>query len=202
MGRGVPEKAWTTTSIRLHEESIAAYPGFKVPNKAYWEVTQWQGKEMRNLGRCISAVFASALRNPDGSQQLPFKRAIQWVCSLIDFTLMAQYRSYTLETLGYMETYFRTIHRTKDIFLEFHTTKAISAQAECQDRELRKRIANANRTMAPLDRPPTDISGSTKLGLKGPTSGLNWYNGKTTSILSRCITEITLSSICDVLGLF
>ena len=127
-------------------KALPPYPGFNVPKKAYREVTQSQGEEMRNLCRCISAVFASALRNPDGSQQLPFKRALQCVCSMIDFTLMAQYRSHTLETLGYMETYLRTFHRTKDIFLEFRTTKAIRAQAERQDRELRERIANADRT--------------------------------------------------------
>ena len=58
---------------------------------------------------------------------------------------MAQYRSHTPETLEYMETYLRTFHRTKDLFLEFRTTKAIGAQAEHQDRELRERIANADR---------------------------------------------------------
>ena len=45
-----------------------------------------------------------------------------------------------------METYLRTFHRTKDIFLDFRTTKAICAQAERQDRELRELIANADRT--------------------------------------------------------
>ena len=102
---------------------------------------------MRNLGRCISAVFASALRNPDGSQQLPFKGALKFLSSLMDFTLMAQYRSHMLETLGYMEMYLRTFHRTKDIFLEFRTTKAIRVQEEPVDRELRERIANADRTI-------------------------------------------------------
>lgn len=127
-------------------KQLPPYPGFGTPKKAYREVTQWQGKEMRNLGRCISAVLASALRNPDSSQQLPFKRALQCVCSLIDFTLMTQYHSHTPETLRYMELYLRTFHKTKDIFLEFRTTKAIRAQAERQDRELRERIANAPRT--------------------------------------------------------
>ena len=50
------------------------------------------------------------------------------------------------DTLEYMETYLLTFHRTKDIFLEFRTTKAIHAQAERQDREMRKWIANADRT--------------------------------------------------------
>ena len=58
---------------------------------------------------------------------------------------MAQYRSHTTETLEYMETYLRTFHRTKDIFLEFRTTKAIPGQAERQDREMRELIANADR---------------------------------------------------------
>ena len=91
---------------------------------------------MRNLGPCISAVFASSLQNPDGFQQLPFKRALQCICLPIDLTLMAQYRSHTLETLGYMKTYLRTFPRTKDIFLELHKTKAICAEAERQDLEL------------------------------------------------------------------
>jgi len=42
-------------------KEIPPYPGFSVPKKAYGEITQWQGKEMRNLGRCISAVFGSAM---------------------------------------------------------------------------------------------------------------------------------------------
>ena len=45
-----------------------------------------------------------------------------------------------------MEMYLRTFHRTKDICLEFRTTEAIRAEAECQDRELREWIANADRT--------------------------------------------------------
>ena len=76
-------------------KALPHYPGFNLPKKACREVTQWQGKEMRNLGRWISAVFASPLRDPDGSQQLPFKPALQCFCSLIDFSLMAQYRSHT-----------------------------------------------------------------------------------------------------------
>ena len=31
-------------------KALPPYPGFLVPKKAYREVTQWQGKEMRNLG--------------------------------------------------------------------------------------------------------------------------------------------------------
>ena len=70
-------------------KALPPYPGFNLPKKDYREVTQWQGKERRNLGPSISGVFASALRDPDGSQQQPLKRALQGVCSVIDFSLMA-----------------------------------------------------------------------------------------------------------------
>ena len=83
---------------------------------------------------------------------------------------MAQYRSHTPETLEYMETYLLTFHRTKDIFLEFRTSKAIRAQAERQNRELRERIANADRTAGAAG---SAHGGWTKLGLKGPLSGQN-----------------------------
>ena len=123
-------------------KEIPPYPGFSVPKKAYREVTQWQGKEMRNLSRCISAVLASALRNPDSSQHHDFQIALKCVSALVDFSLMAQYRSHTPDTLSYMERYLLTFHQTKDIFLEFCTSKATRKAVKRRDRELRQVIAN------------------------------------------------------------
>jgi len=121
---------------------IPPYPGFSVPKKAYREITPWQGKEMSNLGHCISAIFASAMRNPHSSQYQDFKSALKCVSALVDFTLMAQYRSHTPDTLCYMESYLQTFHQTKDIFLKFHTSKATRAQANRQDRELSELMAD------------------------------------------------------------
>jgi len=98
-------------------KEIPPYPGFSVPKKAYCEITQWQGKEMRNLGCCISALLASALQNPDSSLSQDFKRALKCVSALVDFTLMAQYRSHTPDTLSYMESYLQTFHQTRTFFL-------------------------------------------------------------------------------------
>ena len=118
------------------------YLGFSVPKKAYPEVTQWQGKEMRNLGRCISAVFASALRNPDSPQHQDFNIALKCVGALVGFYLITQYRSHTPDTLAYMERYLQKFHQTKDIFLEFRTSKSTPAEVNRQDRELRILMAN------------------------------------------------------------
>ena len=97
---------------------------------------------MRNLSRCISAVLASALQNPDSSQYHDFQIALKCVSALVDFSLMAQYRSHTPDTLSYLERYLLTFHQTKGIFLEFRTSKDTTAEANCQDRELRELIAN------------------------------------------------------------
>jgi len=120
-------------------KEIPPYPGFSIPKKAYREVTQWQGKEMRNLSRSISAVLASALRNPDSFQHREFPIALQYVSPLVDFSLMAQYRSHTPDTLSYLERYLLTFHQTKAIFLEFRTSKATRAEANRQHRELRNK---------------------------------------------------------------
>jgi len=67
---------WVEGFLKMHKrqqafdnawKEIPPYPKFSVPKKAYRKITKWQGKEMRNLGHCISAVLASASRNPDSS---------------------------------------------------------------------------------------------------------------------------------------
>ena len=117
-------------------KSLPPYPGFFLPKKAYREVTQWQGKAMRNLGRCILSVFASSLRSPTPAQQSPFANAIQCVRALVDFTLMAQYRSHTEDTLEYMEQYLHDFHRYKVVFREFRSTKKTRQDADANDGQL------------------------------------------------------------------
>ena len=113
-------------------KALPPYPGFLVPKKAYCEVTQWQGKEMRNLGRCILGVLAVALRQPGGAQAIPFKRALRCVRALINFNMMAQYRSHIPDTIAYMEDYLDQFHRMKDVFLEFRVTKRTQAKVDKQ----------------------------------------------------------------------
>jgi len=81
-------------------KALPPYPGFLVPKKAYREVSQWHGKEMRNLGPCILGVLAVALCQPGGAQAIPFKPARGCVRALVDFTMMGQYRSHTPDTIA------------------------------------------------------------------------------------------------------
>jgi len=119
-------------------KEIAPYRGLSIPKKAYREITQYQGMAMRNLGRCISGVLASAVRNLDSSQYQDFKSALKCISALVDFSLMAQYHSNRPDTLSFMESYLQTFYQAKDIFLEFCTSKATRAKANRLDWELRE----------------------------------------------------------------
>ena len=96
---------------------LPPYPGFIQPTKSYRSVTQWQGKEMRNLGRVILGVFTATLRRttdqekPKGTQTQEFKQAIKCVRYLTDFHLMAQYESHTIKTIQYMREYLEKFHQ-------------------------------------------------------------------------------------------
>ena len=75
-------------------KALPPYPGFVVRKKAYRQVRQWQGKEMRNLRQCLLGVLAVAQRQPDSRQVIPLKHALDCVRALVDFNMMAQYRSH------------------------------------------------------------------------------------------------------------
>ena len=64
---------------------------------------------------------------------------------------MAQYQSHTPKTLSYMKEYLRTFHQTKDVFLEFRTSKATRAEANRHDRELREIMATQRANAPPIN---------------------------------------------------
>src|SRR2546429_590819 len=55
-----------------------------------------------------------------------FGRVLQCTRSLVDFHLMAQYKSHTSRTLARMQAYFAEFHDTKTMFLEFRGLKSVS----------------------------------------------------------------------------
>jgi len=135
-------------------KALPPYPAFFVPKKAYRKVTQWQGTEMRNLGRCSLGVRAVALRQPDCTLVQPFRRALTCVRSLLDFTMMAQYRSHTPQTISYIEEYVTQFHETKDIFLEFRISKRTQEKADEFRKELRHQRAPMRERVPPSQRRP------------------------------------------------
>ena len=133
-------------------KTLPRYPGFFVPKKAYQEVTQWQGKEIRNLGRCLLGVLAVALPQPDSTQVIPFKRALECYRALVDNNMMAQYRSHMDETMVYMQDYLGRFHQMKDIFKEFRVSKRTQAKIDEERKELRRQRAQINQRVGPSKR--------------------------------------------------
>ncbi|KAF8443557.1 hypothetical protein BDZ91DRAFT_635518, partial [Kalaharituber pfeilii] len=50
-------------------------------------------------------------------------KAISCIRYLIDFILMAQYRSHTVSTIAYIEKYLQKFHEHKDVFLACYARK-------------------------------------------------------------------------------
>ena len=117
-------------------QSLPPYPGFTPPTKSYRQVTQWTGKEMRNLGRCILGAFAATVRRTadncklSAAQTTDANKAIRAVRYLTDFHLLAQYRSHTPETIGYMQTYLAKFHESKNVFLKYRAGKVQSQKVK------------------------------------------------------------------------
>ena len=101
-----------------------------MPKKAYREVTEWQGKEIRNLGWCLVRVLAIALCQPNSRHGIPFKHAVDSGRALVNFNTIAQYRSNIRETIAYMEESLVRYDRMKDIFLEFRVPKQPQATVD------------------------------------------------------------------------
>ena len=138
---------WVEPFLKKHDrlqgfdavwKNLPHYPGFNRPRKAYREVSQWQGKELRALGRAILVALAASLGMPSITQQQPFHQALQCVRNLIDFHLMAQYRSHIPETLDYMDAYLNEFHRMKHVFLEFRVSKRAAELMKDSVKQLRE----------------------------------------------------------------
>jgi hypothetical protein len=109
---------------------MPCFPGFVKFNKDYMAVSQWQGKEMRSLGRVLLPVLAASLRNPkDSSERQQFKDALKCVKGLIDFHLILQYRSHDKHTIDKARAFLDDFHRHKDVFLLYRAGKTTSASA-------------------------------------------------------------------------
>jgi len=173
-------------------ENLSHFPGFLKPTTGYGQISQWQGKEMRNFGKVILGCLAASLytlptssankfgpsaescelpadsRDPcvdehslllettnipvgtiskDPKTQHTFEKAIACVAALVEFHVMAQYKSHNEHTIGYLEEYLQRFHKEKDVFLEFRISKADKKKSKA-DRKLAKAKALAEAAAA------------------------------------------------------
>jgi len=122
--------------------SLPPYSGFTHPRKQYRQITMWSGTEMRGVGRVILACFTAAMfQEKDGSHLSPaaksdLKVAFRAIHALLDFCLIAQYRSHTAETIKYMSWYLQDFHKYRHVFGEFCSSKANHKRAKGASKDL------------------------------------------------------------------
>ena len=104
--------------------SLAAYSGYLAPNKEYSRIPQWTRKELRNLVKVLLPAFEASLCRPHATERPMFTKALTCVRSIVDFTLMSQYRSHTDEKIQYLEQYLKAFHDHKDVFKEYRRDKS------------------------------------------------------------------------------
>jgi hypothetical protein len=88
---------------------LPKYPGFRHFSQGISKISQWSGREHRELQRNFLATIAGCPDIP--SQALKATRAE------LDFIYTAQYRSHSEETLTQLEIFNQLFHRYKDIFI-------------------------------------------------------------------------------------
>ncbi|KAF8523700.1 hypothetical protein BU17DRAFT_85525 [Hysterangium stoloniferum] len=95
--------------LELHARfrRLPKFPGFRHFTAGISKISQWTGKEHRDLQRSILPALVGAVP----SQALRATRAE------LDFIYMAQYRSHTEETLSQLMEYNKIWHLNKNIFI-------------------------------------------------------------------------------------
>jgi hypothetical protein len=147
-GKGLPDLYDVTWM------SVSPHPSIFVPKKKYRSVKQWSGKEYRNAASIMLSVLEATI-DPypaDVEQQEIFDRSLDCLCALLNFYLMAQYKSHSFpankafdntyralwtgyttpdpeDTISYLQHYLAVFHNTKSTFLKYRASKTVKRDA-------------------------------------------------------------------------
>ncbi|KZT29567.1 hypothetical protein NEOLEDRAFT_1175239 [Neolentinus lepideus HHB14362 ss-1] len=88
--------------------AMSGYPGLRHFRKGISTISQWTGKEHREMERVFLAIIAGGV-----NEQIA--RAAQ---ALLDFISYAQYKQHTSETLDLMQRAYEDFHEYKDEFIK------------------------------------------------------------------------------------
>jgi len=119
--------------------SVAAYHDLTPKNTSYEEVSQRNGKEMKEMSRYLLGVVTQSVRGGKHAQRPIFNRAIECTRALLEFYMYARYKSHDDATLSYMEDSLHRFHTFKDVFLLGRAGKKEKAKANALRMELVKK---------------------------------------------------------------
>jgi hypothetical protein len=119
--------------------SVPAYPDLTPKNKSYEEISQWNGKEMKELSRYLLGVVTQSLRGGSPAQRHIFNRTIECTRGLLEFYMYTRYKSHDDATLSYMEDAFHRFHTFQHVFLLGRAGKKAKAKPKALRTELVKK---------------------------------------------------------------
>jgi len=109
--------------------SVSAYQNLTLKHNSYEEVSQWNGKEMKEMSWYLLGVVTQSLEGRSPSQRPVFNYAIECRWALWEFYIYARYISHDDGTLSYMEDPWHHVHTCKDGFLLGRAGKKAKANA-------------------------------------------------------------------------
>jgi hypothetical protein len=139
---------WIFHFMKTHERldkynaiwlSVPAYHDLTPKNKSYEEVSQWNGKEMKEMSQYLLGVVTQSLRGGNLTQHPIFNRPIECTRALLEFYMYASYKSHDDATLSYLEDDLHRFHTFKDVFLLGQASKKVKAKANTRRTELGKK---------------------------------------------------------------
>jgi len=82
--------------------SVPAYHNLTPKSKSYEIVSQWNGKEMKEMSQYMVGVVTQSLRGVIPAQRPIFDRAIECTRPMLEFDMYARYKSHDDATLSCM----------------------------------------------------------------------------------------------------
>jgi len=139
---------WIYHFMKTHEQlnkynaiwlSVPAYHDLTPNNMSYDEVSQWNGKEMKQMRRYLLGVVTQSLRGGSPAQRSIFNRAIECTRALLEFYMYARWKSHDDATLRYMDCALHRFHTFKDVFLLGRASEMAKAKANALRMKLVKK---------------------------------------------------------------
>jgi hypothetical protein len=132
----------THKSLNEYNEILLSKPAYHdltPTTKSYEEVSQWNGKERKEMSWYLLGVVTQPLLGGRPAQFPLFSGTIERTWALLEFYIYAQYKSHDDATLHYMEDAMYRFHTFKDVFLLGPAGKKAKAKASTLRMELVKK---------------------------------------------------------------
>jgi len=108
---------------------VPAYHDLTPKNKSHDKVSQWNGKEMKEMSQYLLGVVSQSLRGGSPAQRPVFSRAIECTWAFLEFYMYARYKSHDDATSSYMVDALHRFHTFKDVSLLGRAGKKANTKA-------------------------------------------------------------------------